>query len=93
MRQARLAITAIAAIAMLTGACQARMPLTRTEASAAARNWCLRDGHAWGDPVEILAPGEADAQGRRWWTVRFKAADGEHRLSVDAVSGWVKRAP
>lgn len=91
MRQARLAV--VLAAAVLAGACQARMPLTRTEASAAARNWCLRDGHAWGDPVEVAAPGGADAQGRSWWTVRFKTADGERRLLVDAMSGWVKRAP
>jgi len=72
-------------------ACQPRMPLSRIEASAAARNWCLRDGNAWGDPLEVAQPGEPDAEGRRWWRVRFA---GEGRvLLVNVDSGWVKRAP
>ncbi|MBN8527214.1 MAG: hypothetical protein J0M02_17920 [Planctomycetes bacterium] len=91
MRRTSLAIIVIIA-AILLPACQTRMPLSRTEASSAARNWCLRDGHAWGDPVEVVQPGAADEQGRTWWTVRFKAADGEHRLLVDTMSGWVKQA-
>ncbi len=75
-------------------ACQPRMPLSRTEASAAARNWCVRDGHAWGDPVELVEPSAADADDRRFWTVRFKEQAGERRiLLVNADSGWVKRAP
>jgi hypothetical protein len=72
-------------------ACQPRMPLSRIEASSAARNWCLRDGHAWGDPVEVAEPGAPDAEGRRWWTVRFPGKG--RTLLVNADSGWVKLAP
>lgn len=83
----------VGSLLLAAAACQERMPLSRTEASSAARNWCLRDGHPWGDPVELIAPGEPDSDGRRWWTVRFKAADGEHRVLVNSLSGWVKQAP
>ncbi len=72
-------------------ACQPRMPLSRIEASSAARNWCIRDGHPWGDPIEISGPGTADAQGRSWWTVRF-AGEGRSVL-VNADNGWVKLTP
>ena len=83
-------ILPICLAALVCAACQPRMPLTRTEASSAARNWCVRDGRPWGDPVEIKQPGDADANGRRWWTVRFA---GEGRIVlVDADSGWVKQA-
>lgn len=78
-------------LALLGVACQPRMPLSRTEASATARNFCLRDGLDWGDPVAVEGPSARDADGRRWWTVRFR---GEGRvLLVNADSGWVKRAP
>ncbi len=94
MLRTRLALAlAVGTALLLASACQERMPLSRIEASAAARNWCLRDGHPWGDPVEIIAPGEPEADGRRWWTVRFKAEDGEHRVQVNTLSGWVRQAP
>lgn len=87
----RLIAACLAALAC--AACQPAMPLSRTEAASAARNWCLRDGHAWGDPVEIKEPTATgtDADGRRWYTVRFA---GEGRtLLVNADSGWVRQAP
>jgi len=74
----------------ILAACQPRMPLARTEAASAARNWCLRDGHNWGDVVSISAPGAADDKGRTWWTVHFAGPD--HVVLVDAESGWVKQA-
>ncbi|MCS6970722.1 MAG: hypothetical protein RMM29_03170 [Planctomycetota bacterium] len=77
--------------AALLAACQPRMPLSRVEASAAARNWCLRDGLAWGDPIGVEGPSAPDAAGRRWWIVRF--AGPERVLWVNVDSGWVKRAP
>jgi len=90
MRRTALLCLAALACAVLS-ACQPRLPLSRVEASAAARNWCLRDGLAWGDPVAVEPPGAADADGRRWWTVRFA---GEGRvLLVNAESGWVRMAP
>lgn len=92
MRRTILAVT-VGSLVLVAAACAQRLPLTRTEAASAARSWCLRDGHAWGDPVELIAPGEPDADGRRWWTVRFKTADGEHRVLVNGQSGWVKQAP
>ena len=67
------------------------MPLSRTEASSAARNWCLRDGHAWGDTISVTEPGPADSDGQRWWTVRF--AGKGHVVLVNADTGWVKQAP
>lgn len=83
-------ILPICLIALVCAACQPRMPLTRTEASSAARNWCIRDGLAWGDPVEVSPPTTADSEGRRWWKVRFA---GEGRVAlVNADSGWVKQA-
>lgn len=91
MRRTCLAI-ALGLILLPLVACQPRMPLTRTEATSAARNWCLRDGHAWGDPVEATEPGAPDANQHRWWTIRFKTPDGEHRVLVNAESGWVKLA-
>lgn len=95
MRPVLLAACALSLL-LLSG-CQPRMPLNRTEVSAAARNWCVRDGRDWGDPVEVAKPpaGEADAAGRRWWRVRFAPApDGAARLAlVDADSGWVQQAP
>ena len=80
-----LACTAL----LVCSACQPRMPLSRIEASAAARNWCVRDGLAWGDPVEIVAPGPQDAEGKRWWTVRFSGPDRTVQVNVD--SGWVRQ--
>jgi hypothetical protein len=83
-------LAVLAALAVVAG-CQPRLPLNRTEASAAARNWCVRDGLPWGDPVEVREPDAADADGRRWWMVRFA---GEGRIAlVNAETGWVKRGP
>ena len=86
-----LRILPLCLVVLVCAACQPRMPLSRTEASSAARNWCVRDGLAWGDPVEITPPASDDGQGRRWWTVRF-AGEGRTVL-VNADSGWVKQAP
>ena len=83
----RILIICLAVLAC--AACQPRMPLSRTEASSAARNWCIRDGLAWGDPVEITPPGAQDADGRTWWMVRF--AGKGHVALVNAESGWVKQ--
>ncbi len=85
-----LLVCLVLGMSFSASACQPRMPLARTEASSAARNWCLRDGHAWGDVVSVTGPSDPDEQGRRWWTVRF-AGEGRVVL-VDADSGWVKQA-
>lgn len=85
------ALVVLAVAGGLLAGCQPRLPLNRTEASAAARNWCVRDGLPWGEPVEVREPAAADAEGRRWWTVRFA---GEGRIAlVNADTGWVKRGP
>lgn len=85
-------ILLLACALALTAACQPRMPLGRIEAAAAARNWCLRDGHPWGDVLTTTGPGEPDADGRRWWTVTFKEGpEGPRTLLVNADSGWVKK--
>lgn len=82
-----LAILALAA-------CQNRLPLGRAQAAAAAQNWCVRENKAWGDPVDVAKPGEADADGRRFWTVRYAAQLGEHPVVlVNAANGWSKPAP
>ena len=88
------ALLVLAVLLQITAACQPRMPVTRIEAASAARNWCLRDGHPWGDPVETTGPGEPEADGRRWWTARFHAEPGEKRVvQVNADTGWVRLAP
>lgn len=88
----RLLTLCLAALAC--AACQTRLPLSRAEAASSALNWCVRENKAWGDPVEITKPGEADAEGRRFWTVRFAAQPGENTvLLVNAANGWSKPAP
>ena len=82
------------AIVFILAACNDRLPLTRLEASAAARNWCVHEVLPWGDPVEITPPGQPDSNKRTWYTVRFVAPAGEQRIVlVDSESGWVKRTP
>jgi hypothetical protein len=85
-------ILATLAILLVLAACNDRLPLSRLEASAAARNWCVHQALPWGDPVEITPPGQPDADQRSWYTVRFAAPAGEPRVVlVDSVSGWVKQ--
>jgi hypothetical protein len=91
MRQTAVASILLIAAFLLPG-CQPRLPLTRPEVASAAQNWCIREGMAWGDPVDVLKAAESDEHGRAWWTVRYAAPDGEKRIVlVDAENGWAKR--
>ena len=87
-------LLAAALVCLTIAACQTRLPLSRAEAVAAGQTWCVRENKAWGDPVDVAKPGEADADVRRFWTVRYAAQPGEHTvLLVNAANGWAKPAP
>lgn len=79
----------------LLAACETRAPLTRGQVAAIADNVQRAEGLAWGDPIEVLPPGLADAQGRRWWQLRYPGGEGgaERVLVVDDVSGWGRLPP
>jgi hypothetical protein len=81
----------LVAAVLILAACEPARPLAHYEARSAAVNWCIREGKAWGDPVQTEKPAAADARGRRWWTIRFAGAD--QVVLVDADSGWAKPAP
>lgn len=81
------------AIFALVG-CETRIPLARAQVVGIADNFQRREALNWGDPTEVLAPGDVDAQGRSWWQVRY--ADGKDSAArvilVDDATSWA-RAP
>jgi hypothetical protein len=81
------------AILLLVG-CETRQPLARAQVAGIADNFQRREGLAWGDPTEVLAPGGVDARGRSWWQVRYAdGKDGAARvILVDDATAWA-RAP
>ena len=80
-------------ILLAVSACDTRPPLTRGQAIGSADQFQLARGWTWGEPVEVLAPGLADAQGRRWWQVRYAdGGDGPRVILVDDASGWARRS-
>lgn len=82
---------ALVLLLLLTG-CEERIPLNQSMAVSIADHYQRYQNVNWGDPTEVLAPGEPDAQGRRWWQMRYRAgADGERRMVVvDDASGWAR---
>jgi len=102
---APLAIAAFIVLAIVTtSGCEPRMPVERGEAVGAADDLLRYRGLAWGDPVDVLTPGPADARGHRWWQVRYDrppgadlsadpTAPGPRIILVDAVSGWSQFPP
>jgi hypothetical protein len=81
--------------ALMMGGCEEREPVTRAQVVSHAYNLQVRDGVNWGEPVETLPPATVDADGRRWWQLRYHPGkDGRSRVVlVDADSGWARYAP
>lgn len=87
------ALFAIAAL--LAVGCERQPPLTRARAVVIADNVQRAEGVDWGDPLEVLPPGDAEADGRRWWQLRYRPGpDGASRLIlVDHDTGWGRLPP
>ena len=83
---------ALAAILLLLSACETRAPLTQGEVGGIADHLQLRENLSWGEATEILAAASSDADGKRWWQVRYHdAPDGAARIIlVDDDSGWAR---
>ena len=93
MRPARL--SAILVLLLGICACEPRQPIGRTEAVSAGDSLQRREGLSWGSPEESLPPGPADADGHRWWQLRYADVGSERDriLLVDARTGWVRHPP
>ena len=93
--RAPLVPIALAVIGLVVAGCETRPPLNRGQVVGIADNVCLGDSLNWGEPVEVLEPGEADAQGKRWWQVRYFATPGSapRIILVDDASHWGRRLP
>jgi hypothetical protein len=91
---ARSLLAALALLAVLLG-CEGRPPLNRAQVIGAADSLLLRENLAWGEAVEVLPPDRPDADGRRWWQVRYgPGADGAPRLVLlDDESRWARLPP
>ena len=89
------ALPVLAASLLASVSCEHRAPLTQGEAVGIADNLQRREGVAWGEPTEVLPPGDYDAQGKRWWQLRYQpAADGVVRIIlVDAATDWARLPP
>lgn len=72
--------------------CQERQPLNQSMAVAIADHYQRYQSVNWGDPIEVLAPGEPDAKGHTWWQVRYApGTDGARRMIlVDDASDWAR---
>ncbi len=91
--RARPLLAVIAVLAVV--GCETRPPLNRGNAISSADSLLLRDHHVWGNPIEVLPPGQRDGAGRRWWQVRYAdGPDGAARIVlIDDESGWAREAP
>lgn len=75
-------------------ACTERPPPNEAQISAMASALIEKEGLVWGPVTSVWPPGEADADGRRWWQVDYR----EYRqirhpvVLVDAESGWARFA-
>ena len=94
----RLALPIALLVALFAAAgCEPRQPLTRTQVSGKADSHLRNQGLDWGDPVEVLAPDTAAADGRRWWQLRYEpradrtgGRSAPHVVLVDDASGWMR---
>lgn len=79
-------------VLLLVLGCVDRPPPNDAQVSAAAAAMVRQHGLVWGPVTAVWPPGEADAEGRRWWQVDFREALGERRpvVLVDADSAWVR---
>ncbi len=80
------------AVLLLLGGCEERVPLNQSIAVSIADHYQRYQNVNWGDPTEVLPPGEPDADGRRWWQMRYRTGeDGARRMIlVDHDSGWAR---
>lgn len=87
----RLPVATLAVLLLLSG-CEERVPLNQSMAVSIADHYQRYQSVNWGDPTEVLAPGEPDAEGRRWWQMRYRTSeDGVRRMIlVDHDSGWAR---
>lgn len=74
------------------GGCPSRDAISEGQAIAIAdshlRLWDYQD---WGHPERIWPPDIPDADGKRWWQLRY-LRDGTHlHVFVNAESGWVQQ--
>jgi hypothetical protein len=84
-----------ALIVLALAGCETRIPIGQAEAQSYAEDVQRREGGYWGPPIEVLPPDAADADGHRWWQLRYAEQPGDHPgdriLIVDARSGWAER--
>jgi hypothetical protein len=75
--------------------CESRAPLSQAQVTGLADSLQRREGLAWGQPVEVLPPASPDAQGHRWWQVRYADVGGGNVrvVVVDEDSGWARLPP
>jgi len=87
-------LCAVLLLALLLG-CEGRPPLNRAQAISATDSLLLRDNRTWGDAVEVLPPDRADADGRRWWQVRYAPdpAGTDRIVILDDASRWARLPP
>lgn len=87
-------LVALLLFALLLG-CEGRPPLNRAQVVGAADSLLLREDLDWGEAKEVLPPDRADADGRRWWQVRYAPGpDGRDRLVLlDDASRWARLPP
>jgi hypothetical protein len=90
----RSAIFLILLLSVFIG-CEERRTMNRAQAVSNAAHLQLRDDLKWGEPIEVLAPVEIDANKQAWWQVRYHPGqNGQTRiLLVDANSGWARLPP
>ena len=79
-------------VALLTVGCVAPPPISRGAAAGIADNVQRAHSMNWGDPVEVLPPSAPDAQGHRWWQVRYPGTP-PRLILIDADSGWGRLPP
>lgn len=92
MRAMRPSLLPLLAAVLVFAGCEHRLPINRGMAAGIADNVQRSQGLSWGDPIEVLTPTTPDADGHRWWQMRY--AGGELRLIiVDAESGWGRLPP
>ena len=82
----------LAFVAIAGAGCVAPAPISRGAAAGIADNVQRAHSMNWGDPVEVLPPSPPDAQGHRWWQVRY-AGTPARLIIIDADTGWGRLPP
>lgn len=79
------------AVLVMVG-CVSPPPISRGAAAGIADNVQRAHSMNWGDPVEVLPPSAPDAQGHRWWQVRYTGSP-PRLIIIDADTGWGRLPP